>query len=147
MKNPFQGCIALDPAPNNKKVTTGATFQKNTYSTNISPIEEKSQLLIFSNSQISSMNKCSEDQKRTQKMHFFSTFSSTTAVKMVMFLIVSQSDVNINYFPYFFKSSSSSNFFIIWSTIKCDTPLQRIFRGRFKEILKSGCCLLKILSK
>ena len=63
---------------------------------------------------------------------------------MVMFLIVSQSDVNIHYFPYFFKSSSGCNFFIIWSTIKCDTLLERIFHGRLKEILKSGGCLCEI---
>ena len=48
---------------------------------------------------------------------------------------------------YFLKTSSSSHFYSFWATIKCDTPTERILRGRLKEILKTHCCLLEILRK
>ena len=44
----------------------------------------------------------------------------------------------------FLKSSSGCNFCSFWSTIKCDTPTERIFKGRLKENTKSGGCLCEI---
>ena len=54
---------------------------------------------------------------------------------------------NVSRIGVFLKSSWGCNFFIIWSTIKCDTPLELIFHGRLKEILKSGGCLCEIFFK
>ena len=147
MKNQFQRCIALDCAPNNKKVRAGATFEKIRKIMNID-------ITLWNNEEHHHLHCCCW-RKCGEKVHLLCPLLILRALvhwwddrveknQQLTFLFYRR---NVSRIGVFLKSSSSCNFFIIWSRIKCDTPLERIFHGRLKELLKSGGCLCEIFFK